>query len=87
MVKFLDLQKITQKYSIEIHEAVSRVIDSGWYLQGEENHLFEKAFADYCGTTCCVGVGNGLCNRLCKWVGCFDLDISCLYRNGGNEGR
>ena len=32
MIKFLDLQKITQKYSDEIHEAVSRVINSGWYL-------------------------------------------------------
>jgi dTDP-4-amino-4,6-dideoxygalactose transaminase len=34
MIKFLDLQKITQKYSEEIHTAVARVIDSGWYLQG-----------------------------------------------------
>lgn len=37
MVNFLDLQKITQKYSEDIHEAVNRVIDSGWYLQGKEN--------------------------------------------------
>lgn len=33
MIKFLDLQKITSKYSQEIHEAVNRVVDSGWYLQ------------------------------------------------------
>ena len=39
MVKFLDLQQITRKYSEEIHEAVNRVIDSGWYLQGKENEL------------------------------------------------
>ena len=36
MIKFLDLQKVTQKYSDEIHEAVNRVVDSGWYLQGKE---------------------------------------------------
>jgi dTDP-4-amino-4,6-dideoxygalactose transaminase len=60
MIKFLDLQKITEKYSDEIHEAVNRVVDSGWYLQGKENAKFEKHFADYIGTKHCVGVGNGL---------------------------
>lgn len=60
MIKFLDLQKVTEKYSTEIHEAVSRVVDSGWYLQGKENELFEKNFANYIGTDYCVGVGNGL---------------------------
>lgn len=60
MIKFLDLQKVTEKYSTEIHEAVSRVVDSGWYLQGKENELFETNFANYIGTDYCVGVGNGL---------------------------
>lgn len=35
MIKFLDLQKVTAKYAEEIHEAVLRVVDSGWYLQGK----------------------------------------------------
>jgi dTDP-4-amino-4,6-dideoxygalactose transaminase len=60
MVKFLDLQKITEKYSAEIHEAVRRVIDSGWYLQGKENENFERNFAEYIGTEHCVGCANGL---------------------------
>lgn len=60
MINFLDLQKVTEKYSTEIHKAVSRVVDSGWYLQGKENELFEKNFANYIGTDYCVGVGNGL---------------------------
>lgn len=60
MVKFLDLQKITQKYSDEIHEAVSRVIDSGWYLQGKENEKFEMNYAQYIGTKCTIGCANGL---------------------------
>ena len=34
-IPFLSLKDITDKYSSEIHQAVSRVIDSGWYLQGE----------------------------------------------------
>ena len=60
MIKFLDLQKITAKYADEIHEAVLRVVDSGWYLQGEENKRFEQHFAEYIGTKYCVGCANGL---------------------------
>lgn len=60
MIKFLDLQKITQKYADEIHQAVDKVVDSGWYLQGEANSGFEKNFADYIGTRYCVGCANGL---------------------------
>lgn len=60
MIKFLDLQKVTEKYSAEIHEAVSRVVDSGWYLQGKENEKFEADYAAYIGTKYTVGVANGL---------------------------
>ena len=60
MIPFLSLKSITDKYSDEIHDAVSRVVDSGWYLQGEENHRFENHYAEYIGTDYCVGCGNGL---------------------------
>jgi dTDP-4-amino-4,6-dideoxygalactose transaminase len=60
MIKFLDLQKITNKYSAEIHEAVSRVTDSGWYLLGVENQEFERSYANYIGAGYCIGVANGL---------------------------
>ena len=59
-VPFLSLKDITDKYSAEIHEAVSRVIDSGWYLQGEENARFEQNFARYIGTSHAIGCANGL---------------------------
>lgn len=60
MIKFLDLQKITAKYTDEIHEAVNRVVDGGWYLQGKENEKFETDYADYIGTKYTVGCANGL---------------------------
>ena len=60
MIKFLDLQKITQKYSDEIHEAVDRVVDCGWYLQGKENEKFEVNYAHYIGTKYTIGCANGL---------------------------
>ena len=39
--------------------AVERVLDSGWYIFGNEGDTFEKEFAAYCGAEICVGVGNG----------------------------
>ena len=59
-IPFLSLKDVTAKYADEIHEAVSRVVDSGWYLQGRENEQFESHYADYIGTKYCVGCGNGL---------------------------
>jgi len=60
MIKFLDLQKITAKYADEIHAAVNRVVDSGWYLQGAENESFESNYGDYIGTQNCISCANGL---------------------------
>lgn len=59
-VPFLSLKDITAKYADEIHEAALRVIDSGWYLQGKENELFEQHYADFIGTKYCIGCANGL---------------------------
>jgi dTDP-4-amino-4,6-dideoxygalactose transaminase len=60
MIKFLDLQKVTEKYSQDIHEAVVRVVNSGWYLQGVENEKFEIDYAKYIGTKYAIGCANGL---------------------------
>lgn len=60
MIKFLDLQKITAKYSVEIREATNRVIDYGWFLQGRENAQFEQDYASYIGTKYTIGCANGL---------------------------
>lgn len=60
MIPFLSLKDITARYADEIHSAVQRVVDSGWYLQGKENEAFEHHYADYIGTKCCIGCGNGL---------------------------
>ncbi len=60
MIKFLDLKAVTDLHRDELEEAARRVVDSGWYLQGEENRRFEQAYAEYIGTRHCVGVANGL---------------------------
>ena len=59
-IPFLSLKDVTAKYSDEIHEAVSRVLDSGWYLQGSANESFERNYANFIGTKYCIGCANGL---------------------------
>ena len=60
MVKFYDLQAITAMHADEYKEAVARVIDSGWFLQGHANQQLEAHYAQYIGTNHCVAVANGL---------------------------
>lgn len=59
-IPFLSLKDVTAKYKDEIHEAVLRVVDSGWYLQGKENEQFEQHYAEYIGIKHCIGCANGL---------------------------
>jgi dTDP-4-amino-4,6-dideoxygalactose transaminase len=60
MIKFLDLKKINDSYSPELPQAIQRVLDSGWYLQGAEVKSFEQEYASYTGVPHAVGVANGL---------------------------
>lgn len=59
-VQFLDLKLPHVELRDELQAAFDRVLDTGWYIQGNELKLFEKEFADYCEVEHCVGVGNGL---------------------------
>lgn len=59
-IPFLSLENVTASHVKEINEAASRVVNSGWYLQGKENEKFEKNYAEYIGTDYCVGCANGL---------------------------
>ncbi len=60
MIPFLDLRSQTTELRTEIDNAIRRVLDSGWYVLGEEVDAFEEEWARYCGARHCVGVGNGL---------------------------
>lgn len=60
MIKYCDLKKITETYEPQLSEAISRVVQSGWYILGNEVKAFEQEFAQYCGCRYCIGTGNGL---------------------------
>ena len=60
MIPFLSLKDVTALHGAEINEAVTRVVNGGWYLQGAENEKFEKDYAEYIGTKYAIGCANGL---------------------------
>ena len=60
MVDFLNLKKINERQRNELVSALERVIDSGWYIMGEELQAFEREFANFCQVKYSLGVANGL---------------------------
>lgn len=60
MIPFLSLKDVTALHGTEISEAVSRVVNGGWYLQGKENERFEENYSKFIGAEYTVGCANGL---------------------------
>jgi len=60
MIPFLNLRDINLRQRKDFHDALDRVLDSGWFILGKETDSFEKVFANYCGVKHCIGVANGL---------------------------
>ena len=60
MIPFLSLKDVTALHGDEINAAVTRVVNRGWYLQGEENKRFETNYANFIGVRHCIGCANGL---------------------------
>lgn len=60
MIAFLDLKRLNALHASEIQAAIARVLDSGWYILGDEVTAFEHEFAAYCEVAHCIAVANGL---------------------------
>lgn len=59
-VPFSDFTPMHREIRTQMLDAFEAVYDKGWFISGESCASFEKNFAAYCGTRCCVGCGNGL---------------------------
>jgi len=77
MIKFLDLEKVNNRFRKEIDNEIKQILDDGWYLLGKQNEKFEKNFAKYCGTKHCIGCANGL--------DALNLIIKAYGFSGGDE--
>ncbi len=60
MIKFLDIKAINDSFEPELSQAIKRVLDSGWYLLGNEVKAFEQEYSAFIGVKHCIGVANGL---------------------------
>src|SRR5574344_2590507 len=59
-IPFVSLHDVTVHHRAEINEAVSRVVNGGWYLQGKENEMFESDYSKFIGSKYTIGCANGL---------------------------
>lgn len=59
-VPFVSFKPLEKELDSPLREAFNRVLENSWYIDGNEDKAFEKAFAAYCDSKYCVGVGNGL---------------------------
>ncbi|ABD68440.1 DegT/DnrJ/EryC1/StrS aminotransferase [Rhodoferax ferrireducens T118] len=76
-IPFLDLKATYLELKPEIDAAIKRVLDSGWYILGEEVNAFEQEYAAYCEAKHCVGLANGL--------DALHLALSALGVGSGDE--
>jgi dTDP-4-amino-4,6-dideoxygalactose transaminase len=60
MIPFLDLKGINDSFEPQLLNSIKRVLDSGWYLLGEETKSFEKEYSHFIDVKHCIGVANGL---------------------------
>ena len=58
-IPYLNLKAINEPYEKEIKDAINKVVNSGWYLQGEAVKRFEKSDAQCIGTEYCSSCANG----------------------------
>ena len=60
MIPFSSLKYVHDEIEEQLYDAFKRVLNSGWFIQGEECKKFEQEYAEYCGSNYAVGCGNGL---------------------------
>ncbi len=60
MIEYENLRKLNQAFLVQYHEKFEAVLNSGWFILGQQVKQFEGDFANYCGTNHCIGVANGL---------------------------
>ena len=59
-VPFVSFKPMEKELDSDLRGAFERVYNASWYIEGKEDEKFEEAFASYCSTKYCIGVGNGL---------------------------
>jgi dTDP-4-amino-4,6-dideoxygalactose transaminase len=77
MIEYENLKKLNEPFFNEFKDAFNEVLESGWYILGNKVKEFENQFAQYCNTTNCIGVANGL--------DALNLSLRAFEFNKGDE--
>lgn len=75
MIPFLDLKKINLRYETVFQEKLKAVMNSGWFILGNEVKVFETTFAKYCKMQHCIGVANGLDAITLTFLGYIEMGL------------
>lgn len=59
-IEYENLFRTNKLFFKEFRESFDRVLNSGWFILGQEVEAFEKEFADYNEADYCIGVASGL---------------------------
>ncbi len=73
MIEYENLAKVNQPFFNKFKEAFNDVLESGWYILGENVEKFEKEFAAYNNVKHCAGVASGL-DALILSIRALDLE-------------
>ncbi|HMH31783.1 MAG TPA: DegT/DnrJ/EryC1/StrS family aminotransferase [Puia sp.] len=60
MIEYENLARLNEYFFDDYRDSFDKTLKGGWYILGQAVRDFEQAFAAYCGTSYCCGVGNGL---------------------------
>jgi dTDP-4-amino-4,6-dideoxygalactose transaminase len=60
MIEYENLRKVNEPFFANFRQSFNETLESGWYILGKNVERFEQEFADYCGTSYCIGVASGL---------------------------
>lgn len=74
MIEYENLGKLNAPFFDEYEAAFRRVLQSGWYVLGNNVEAFEKEFAEYLGAKNVIGVANGL-DALILGLKAFDFAL------------
>lgn len=77
-IPFLSLKDVTALHGAEISEAVTRVVNNGWYLQGKENEQFEQHYSEFIGCKYTIGCANGLDALICIFRAYIEMGVMQL---------
>ena len=76
MIEYENLEQLNKPFVEEYRNAFNNFLKGGWYILGEKVREFEEDYANYCNTSFCIGVANGL-DAITISLNSFNFEKGC----------